>query len=115
MAFHLHKIRDATENEVFGNVLIEILMVNTPIITQVVFSGPREIFENLGSVNYDETLEHNINVYENGILCKHILAGMRYVCVEHRIFDINTTKLERILSSDEIAMTYFLLIKHVET
>ncbi|WPW67089.1 hypothetical protein U0Q17_03087 (plasmid) [Lactiplantibacillus plantarum] len=49
------------------------------------------------------------------MLCKHILAGMRYVCVEHRIFDINTTKLERILSSDEIAMTYFSLIKHVET
>ncbi|MGL9900380.1 hypothetical protein, partial [Enterococcus sp. DIV1407a] len=103
------------ENEGFGNVLIESLMVNTPIITQDVFSGPREIFENLGSVNYDEPLEHNINVYENGILCNHILAGMRYVCVEHRIFDINTTKLERILSSDEIAMTYFLLIKHVET
>ena len=90
-------------------------MVNTPIITQDVFSGPREIFENLGSVNYNEPLEHNINVYENGILCNHILAGMRYVCVEHRLFDINTTKLERILSSDEIAMTYFLLIKHVET
>lgn len=105
----------ASENEGFPNVLIESLMVNTPIITQDIFSGPREIFENLGSVDYDEQLEHNINVYENGVLCKQILTGMRYVCVEHRIFDINTTKLERILSSDEIAMTYFSLIKHVET
>lgn len=104
----------ASENEGFPNVLIESLMVNTPVITLDILSGPREMFENLAIVNYDKPLEHNIVVYENGILCKHIFAGMRYVCVEPRTFDINLLKLKQKLSANEIAAKYLSLIKHAK-
>ena len=96
----------SSKYEGFGNVLIESLINKTPIISEDILSGPREVLNGLDKVNYSESLKRPVEQFNNGILCINIYNGMKVALLERKKYNINIDILNKKLNPKHIAKIY---------
>lgn len=99
-----------SSNEGFSNVILESLIVGTPVISEDIYCGPREILFNLEDVDYSVPLKNDFQVFNNGILCKNIYDGILYGIDHVGDFNVSTELLEKKLNIDAISKQYIRII-----
>lgn len=99
-----------SNSEGFSNVILESLIFGTPVISEDIYCGPREILFNLENVDYNVPLKDDIQVFNNGILCRNIYDGILYGVDHINDFNVSTELLEKKLNIDAISKQYIRII-----
>jgi N-acetylgalactosamine-N,N'-diacetylbacillosaminyl-diphospho-undecaprenol 4-alpha-N-acetylgalactosaminyltransferase len=99
-----------SKNEGFPNVLVESLLAGTPVITEDILSGPRELMNNLKRVSYITPMENEVEIYDKGIICTDIYLGMKYVTEQETNFNIELDGIKSKLNAKNIGEEYKRLI-----